>query len=390
MTRWRCGATPLVAVLLWLLASAVSPAWGATTSLQVSDRDGQRVARLSYFAAPGEANAVEIRFDWSEEGSADQPPPPPGTPPKAYVVTEREHVGPFFKGPVYGVRPPDASLLPGPGCNALTPASDGLESVRCPIPVGARALGPIVDLGDRGDGVRIVMVEPDTKVYGRAGPDSIDGVGWMYGGPGDDEIAGGGRIFGGHGQDTVGDLSDSGRRSVRTLAEGDDWIDPGPGGDFVDGGGGDDVIRARHGDGDILYCSEGRDTVTADVEDWTFLGCERVRRARPPRIIPTALWWSVLDDHHVELQGWCPSDGPPLCVGQATLRLGRRLLGTGPIRLRRGRYGFASVRIGWPTVARLDGRRLRVTVRSYDPDGKLRSSSRTLRLINGDEEGDGD
>ena len=233
------------------------------------------------------------------------------------------------------------------------------------------------------------MVEPDTRIYGGKGPDSIEGVGSLWGGPGDDEIAGGGRIFGGLGRDIVGDLSDPGRRSVRTLAAGDDVINLGAGEDVAFAGGGDDVIRARYGGQDFVTCSEGLDTVTADVVDYTFLGCERVRRAAPPRIIPEALFWSVLDDDHLELQGSCPSDGPPVCVGRATLKLGQRLIGSGPIRVRHGAPGYALVRVGWP-IARLKNRRIRVTVRTYDPPGMPRTASRTLRVNPGDEESDGD
>ena len=65
MTGWR-PAVGLLAILLWLLVPPVLPAWGATAGLHMSERGGDRRAQLSYVAAPGEANAVEIRFDWSD------------------------------------------------------------------------------------------------------------------------------------------------------------------------------------------------------------------------------------------------------------------------------------------------------------------------------------
>jgi hypothetical protein len=48
------------------------------------------------------------------------------------------------------------------------------------------------------------------------------------------------------------------------------------GGVFVDGGSGSDVIEVANAAGDSVWCSGGRDSVTADVLDSLDLGCERV------------------------------------------------------------------------------------------------------------------
>src|SRR5688500_3261203 len=49
-----------------------------------------------------------------------------------------------------------------------------------------------------------------------------------------------------------------------------------PAGAFVDGGGGSDLIDVANGAGDSVWCSSGRDSVTAEVLDSLALGCERV------------------------------------------------------------------------------------------------------------------
>lgn len=49
-----------------------------------------------------------------------------------------------------------------------------------------------------------------------------------------------------------------------------------PAGSFVDGGAGSDLIDVANGAGDSVWCSGGRDSVTAEVLDSLALGCERV------------------------------------------------------------------------------------------------------------------
>jgi hypothetical protein len=60
-------------------------------------------------------------------------------------------------------------------------------------------------------------------------------------------------------------------------ADRDDSVTVGvPGGAFVDAGAGHDVIDVANGVGDSVWCSSGRDSVTADVLDSLDLRCERV------------------------------------------------------------------------------------------------------------------
>src|SRR5215218_6212021 len=99
----------------------------------------------------------------------------------------------------------------------------------------------------------------------------------IYGGPGDDvSLNGDGReengndvIYGGPGDDNVKGW------------EGEDVIYGGPGDDKLDGGPSDAVLGGGEllpggGDGqrDKLYCGEGRDSYTADKEDYVDSSCE--------------------------------------------------------------------------------------------------------------------
>src|SRR5215203_4984419 len=103
----------------------------------------------------------------------------------------------------------------------------------------------------------------------------------IYGGPGDDvSLNGDGReengndiIYGGPGDDDV--------NVFITGDDGNDVIYGGPGDDKLDGGPSDAVLGGGEllpggGDGqrDKLYCGEGRDSYTADKEDYVDSSCE--------------------------------------------------------------------------------------------------------------------
>ena len=146
--------------------------------------------------------------------------------------------------------------------------------------------------GEKGDdevrslgGKDFVLGGPGNDViYGGPGDDvSLNGDGReengndiIYGGPGDDDVNvfitgddGNDVIYGGPGDDKLKGW------------EGEDVIYGGPGDDKLDGGPSDAVLGGGEllpggGDGqrDKLYCGEGRDSYTADKEDYVDSSCE--------------------------------------------------------------------------------------------------------------------
>ena len=108
-------------------------------------------------------------------------------------------------------------------------------------------------------------------VLGTSGPDTLLGT------RGPDLIVGGAVVMDGAGNDTIDGRDRLTRCHVRagsrTLASGGppcaQWLLAGPG---------DDVIRARDGNLDMIDCSGGHDVVTADAIDEIMSGCERVKR----------------------------------------------------------------------------------------------------------------
>jgi len=168
--------------------------------------------------------------------------------------------------------------------------------------------GPDTLLGTRGADL-IVGGAGHDELYGGRGNDVLrggTGKDHLYGGNGDDVLDGGPlddpwpvdppyrreRLLGGAGNDVLVShlggavvMSGTGNDRIdgrdrltrchvrRALASGGplcaQWLLAGPG---------DDVIRARDGNLDMIDCSEGRDVVTADPIDEIMSGCERVRR----------------------------------------------------------------------------------------------------------------
>jgi Ca2+-binding RTX toxin-like protein len=159
-------------------------------------------------------------------------------------------------------------------------------------PQGGLLLGtdkPDLMAGEKGDdevrslgGKDDVMGGPGNDVlYGGVDKDSLIGDGRdengndiIYGGPGDD-----GNLNGTDGNDVIyGGPGDDGSRGM----DGEDVIYGGPGNDKLDGGpseavyGGPGELLPGGGDGqrDEIYCGEGRDSYTADKEDYVHGSCE--------------------------------------------------------------------------------------------------------------------
>jgi hypothetical protein len=152
---------PRVAVVLLVafwLGIPVSSASAGTATLAVGERDGVQAAWVVYRADPRERNNMYVGPDWSEDGSTIDPQEPsPPRPPTALVVDDGVHE------------------QPGAGCER-GPAGNS-ELVRCPIPPGARVVGPRVYLGDLLDKVEIGgrLDWRNTEVFGGPGNDTISG-----------------------------------------------------------------------------------------------------------------------------------------------------------------------------------------------------------------------
>jgi Ca2+-binding RTX toxin-like protein len=145
--------------------------------------------------------------------------------------------------------------------------------------------------GEKGDdevrslgGKDFVMGGPGNDViYGGADNDGLTGDGReengndiIYGGPGDDDV----NVFTAEDDGNDDIYGEPGDDKLKGW-EGEDDIYGGPGDDKLDGGPSDAVLAGGEllpggGDGqrDKLYCGEGRDSYTADKEDYVDSSCE--------------------------------------------------------------------------------------------------------------------
>ncbi len=132
-----------------------------------------------------------------------------------------------------------SAMQSGDGCNANGPSGAGCGDA------GTRSI--TITLGDGDDALRQDCSEPCEDPRIRV-PLSVDG------GPGADDLRafpGGGQLLGGPGKDTLS------------------------------GNSGDDVIDARDGEGDVVVCGAGRDTVRSDPQDKVSTDCELVDNGTP-------------------------------------------------------------------------------------------------------------
>lgn len=318
-----------------LLASAIpgvlaATASGGTTRLLVSDSDNRRTATLDYRAQPGEQNHLSLGFDWGF-GDPDHP-----------------------SGPPHGVNLFDsAGASAAEGC--ATAPGEG-RGIRCQLPQGADFADPVIRLGDRADTVNwSQLLELGVRVFGGPGADSLPAAGWIDAGSGDDDVDAETPYLGDHPVASV--------------------IQLGPGHDRVSAGSKRDVIRARDGSIDAIYCGRGHDTVLVDVLDNPLADCEELRRAGAARAVPVGAY---ADEGYPDVGLWvgCPRDGPRVCVGSAGIRIGRRVLGPKPFRVRRNRGRGVSFPLRTRAVDRLSRvRYVRATVRSYGRKGRLLRAS---------------
>ena len=316
----------------------------SVTVRTVAGKNGT-LAKLVYRAAPGERNNADIYLDWDPSDSIFTELPEPPSPPVSYWI--------------------DEEVSPGEGCERRS--SGG---VNCAIPDGAAATGPLVLLGDRSDSAGVGFSRAGTQVVGGRGDDGITASGQISGGPGDDELNartwGRSQISGGPGNDMI---VGSRRQDV---------IDPGPGEDLVDARfafQGNDVVRTRDGDIDLIDCAGG----VAFIDGMDVYGphCDISRRGAP-RAVPESID-IYLEDGIAQVDVNCPADGPRVCVGSltatapgVTLRRGFRVRREDP---RFGEVAYLEFRASERDLRRL-ARRVKVTVRSRDNAGNRRTATR--------------
>jgi hypothetical protein len=330
-----------------LLAVPNSAALAGTARLDVSTENGEQIARFSYTADRNERNEVSL-YSWRPDGYRT-----------VFSISDR------------------AGLVAGPGCER-EPPEEG-SAVECPIPAGARALGPLLSLGDRRDtveaqieGVRIsagpgndsieVRFVQAESISGGPGHDYIDGSGLIRAGPGDDEVGGEGRarIYGGPGRDRI---NGSLHRDV---------IVPGAGNDITYTTG-NDLIRARDRAWDSVTCTSGRGTAYVDGVDHVD-GCHRIKRHGAARAVPTDGLFLSYDQRMLWASIACPRDGPSVCLAAVSVRAGREVVRSEQVRISRGRERTLALRVK-PGLGRgCTPCWIRLAVFSYDRAGRLRTS----------------
>jgi RTX calcium-binding nonapeptide repeat (4 copies) len=264
----------LVAVL-----AAPAAAQGSTVTAELRFQLGEKgapdyyLAHAQVVAAPGETNAIAVRFE------------------DDVVIVDD-----------------NASVAPGANCAAIA-----LDEVRCPAPPGSVARVE-VDSGDGDDAVslgphmlgRVELGPGDDRATATAGASLDGGPDVIRGSAGHDTL------YGGSGDDAI-----DGRG-------GDDFVVPGPGRDrFVSSGGVDDLYM-RDGERDGATC--GRiGSVVADDGDLV-LHCGRVERPGAGHVTLAASP-SSFSGRSLRVHLGCSSDLRRGCVGTVTVRARGRLAG---------------------------------------------------------------
>jgi Ca2+-binding RTX toxin-like protein len=246
-----------------LLACACALALPATAAAATVSSEGGTVR---YVAAPGEANDARLSLSLIDD--------------RWFVV-------------VRGSAPAE----PGPGCEPARRSSSA--HAQCALDGVGRL---VVDLGDGDDegefGGGGYHQTPDpalaVELHGGDGNDRLSGTfgadDVALGGAGNDALTGAQALLdGGEGADGIQGsraAGGPGNDLVRAYYDGDAVLDGGPGQDSVVGGEGDDVIRTRDGEPDVVWCNGGTDVTEADRVDRTAdiredVECDRSEIVRP-------------------------------------------------------------------------------------------------------------
>lgn len=141
-------------------------------------------------------------------------------------------------------------LVAGLGLPQVTVAQESTEGPAVASLIGDELVNVLT-----GTGLDDIVsgLDGDDVLSGADGNDQLDG------GSGNDQLSGG-----------AGDDELEGR-------SGNDRLDGGAGADDLDGGSGNDVILARDGQVDQIFCGSGRDVVTVDAADVVASNCEVVK-----------------------------------------------------------------------------------------------------------------
>lgn len=336
--------------LLVAVLAAPAAAQGSTATMQLRFELGDKgardyyVAQVRVVAAPGEANAIAVRFEDDvvvvDDGAGVAPgancavsaldevrcAAPPGSGASVEVdsadgdddvslgpgVLGRAELGP---GDDRATAQASASLHGGPGDDVLTGGA-GDDAL-----VG----GPGSDVMTGGDGVDQVSylsrLAPVTAIVGGLGGEAGEGdaigadVEQISGGSGADVIRGSARdetFYGASGDDAI-----DGRG-------GDDLVIPGPGRDRFVTSSGSDRLYLRDGERDRAACGRTGSAVADDGD--LVLHCGRVTRPGAGRVTLAASPPSFAGGS-LRVPLGCSSDLRRGCAGRLTVRVGDRVAG---------------------------------------------------------------
>ncbi|HEY1357134.1 MAG TPA: calcium-binding protein [Thermoleophilaceae bacterium] len=245
--------------------------------------------------------------------------------------------------------------------------------------------------GDAGDGElgendriardveTLVGGHADDRLTGNSGPNALLGGGGsdiLEGAGAADLLAAGDSEFGPSRSHTHDRLNGGSGRDELLGSAGPNRLSGGGGADEIAAAGGNDRISDRDGKLDAISCGRGRDRVRLDGFDFTTDRCERISRSFSPAGVPMALELSSNSRRRALVKVGCPSDAPRVCHGRVVIKRGRRGLGSRKFRVRHGHTKEVVVAV----PASATGKRVRVTVRSLDRLGRIRTVSSRFTL----------
>ena len=130
-----------------------------------------------------------------------------------------------------------------------------------------------------------------------------------------------------------------------------DFIKPGPGRDAVYADTGNDVVLARDKRSDVVLCDKGHDRLVADGRDegddfasGPFADCEALSRRGEP-LVSLRQFDDWENERYVTFGYGCPPDGPPRCIGSASLRRNGADRSARDLRARR-ELGIGALQVG--------------------------------------------
>ena len=207
-------------------------------------------------------------------------------------------------------------------------------------------------------GVRVTLDgKPGDGVAGENDSADVENV---EGSPGDDVLIGGAGA------------------NVLTGGGGNDRLLGGRGPDTLDAGPGDDILQSLDGEKDLVGCGDGEDGVVTDRPD-VRSDCDYIKY----RVLAAATTRVRVSNGAVRIPVRCSPATVDGCAGRASLRAGRRVVGSVAFRLTPGRRWVARIALNRAGRARLRRTRLlstQLVVRDRDSAGVLTSTTQTIRI----------